>query len=106
MILVNTPAIDPKARFFAMRKAVKAFTDSMLDLIVTPSVSKLVDFYNKDELIYFGPDEQIIPSDIEWMVHRAGVRGYPIPDAVMSSKKVGVVMLSYLKCTKDRRQLL
>lgn len=31
------------------------------------------------ELIYFGPDEQIIPSDIEWIVNRAAVRGYPIP---------------------------
>mmetsp|Transcript_27165 Transcript_27165/g.55373 ORF Transcript_27165/g.55373 Transcript_27165/m.55373 type:complete len:1060 (-) Transcript_27165:115-3294(-) len=86
VILVNTPLIEPSARPFAMRKAVKAFTDSMLDLIVDDSVSKLVDFYNKDELIYFGPDEQIIPDDIEWMVQRAAVRGYPLPAAVMSSK--------------------
>lgn len=88
VILVNTPVIEPSARFFAMRKAVKAFTDSMLDLIVEDSVKGLVDFYNKSELIYFGPDEQIIPSDIEWIVMRAAQRGYPIPAAFMSSKKV------------------
>lgn len=45
---VNTPSIEVKDRFFAMRKAVKAFADSMLDLIVKDSVKNLVDFYNKD----------------------------------------------------------
>jgi len=87
VILVNTPNIEPKARFFAMRKAVKAFSDSMLDLIVKDSVAGLVDYYNKDELIYFGPDEQIIPQDIDWIVARAAVRGYPLPAAFMSSKQ-------------------
>jgi len=87
VILVNTPNIEPKARFFAMRKAVKAFSDSMLDLIVKDSVAQLVDYYNKDELIYFGPDEQIIPQDIDWIVARAAVRGYPLPAAFMSSKQ-------------------
>ena len=48
-----------------------------------------VDHYGKDELIYLGPDEQIIPSDIDWITQRAAERGYPIPAAFMSSKKVG-----------------
>jgi glutamate dehydrogenase len=87
VILVNAPAIEPSMRQFAMRKAIKAFTDAMLDLMVKDSVTKLVDFYKKDELIYFGPDEQVIPYDIEWIVGRAAVRGYPIPDALMSSKQ-------------------
>mmetsp|Transcript_19339 Transcript_19339/g.32807 ORF Transcript_19339/g.32807 Transcript_19339/m.32807 type:complete len:724 (+) Transcript_19339:132-2303(+) len=87
VILVNTPTIEVANRQFAMRKAVKAFTDSMLDLIVSDSVSKLVDFYQKDELIYFGPDEQIVPEDIEWIISHAAVRGYPLPDAFMSSKR-------------------
>lgn len=87
VIVVNTPAIaDKNSKFFAMRKAVKAFSDSLLDLIVKDSVSNLVDFYGKDELIYLGPDEQIIPADIEWIISRAGQRGYPIPAAFMSSK--------------------
>lgn len=87
VILVNTAALHEDDRFFAMRKSVKAFSDSMLDLMVKDSVKNLVDYYRKEELIYFGPDEQIIPSDLEWIVKRAGERGYPIPDAVMSSKK-------------------
>eukprot|EP01033_Poteriospumella_lacustris_P003883 gene3883-2760_t len=88
VILINTPAIpDSNNKVFAMRKSVKAFSDALLDLIVKDSVSKLVDFYGKDELIYLGPDEQIIPSDIEWIINRAGQRGYPLPAAFMSSKK-------------------
>lgn len=86
VILVNTPAIEASAHSFAMRKAVKAFTDSMLDLLVQDNVKQLVDFYKKDEVIYFGPDEQIIPYDIAWIVSRAGARGYPLPDSLMSSK--------------------
>jgi glutamate dehydrogenase len=88
VILINTPVIpDQGNKFFAMRKAVKAFSDALLDLIVKNSVSNLVDFYGKDELIYLGPDEQIIPSDIEWIITRAAQRGYPLPAAFMSSKK-------------------
>lgn len=87
VVLVNTPVIPEAARAFAMRKSVKAFVDSLLDLTVTSSVKELVDFYGKDELIYLGPDEQVIPADIEWIVKRAGERGYPVPDAFMSSKK-------------------
>jgi glutamate dehydrogenase len=87
VILVNTPGMNESTKFFAMRKSVKAFADSLLDLIVADSVKNLVDLYNKDELIYLGPDEQIIPSDIEWIISRAAERGYPIPAAFMSSKK-------------------
>lgn len=88
VVLVNTPSIEPNKRFFAMRKCVKAFTDSVLDLMVKDSVAGLVDLYGKDELIYLGPDEQVIPFDIDWICHRAAQRGYPIPAAFMSSKKV------------------
>ena len=88
VILVNTPSIDANKRFFAMRKAVKGFADSMLDLIVEDSTAGLVDRFGKQELIYLGPDEQIIPSDIDWITQRAAERGYPIPAAFMSSKKV------------------
>ncbi|RYG70422.1 hypothetical protein EON64_00215 [archaeon] len=86
VVLVNTPAIPSAARSFALRKSVKAFVDSLLDLTVSDSVKNLVDFYGKDELIYLGPDEQVIPADIEWIIQRAAERGYPIPDAFMSSK--------------------
>lgn len=87
VVLVNTVGMNPSTKFFAMRKSVRGFSDALLDLIVKDSVQHLVDFYGKDELIYLGPDEQIIPSDIEWIIERAGQRGYPIPAAFMSSKK-------------------
>lgn len=33
-----------------------------------------------------GPDEQVIPDDINWVISRAGKRGYGVPAAFMSSK--------------------
>eukprot|EP00595_Chromulina_sp_UTEXLB2642_P000372 CAMPEP_0196762282 /NCGR_PEP_ID=MMETSP1095-20130614/1684_1 /TAXON_ID=96789 ORGANISM="Chromulina nebulosa, Strain UTEXLB2642" /NCGR_SAMPLE_ID=MMETSP1095 /ASSEMBLY_ACC=CAM_ASM_000446 /LENGTH=572 /DNA_ID=CAMNT_0042112867 /DNA_START=1492 /DNA_END=3210 /DNA_ORIENTATION=+ len=87
VILVNSPAISESSRFFSSRKCVKSFTNTILDLIVSDSVKQLVDLYGKDELIYLGPDEQIIPFDIDWICNRAAQRGYPIPAAFMSSKK-------------------
>eukprot|EP00747_Dinoflagellata_sp_TGD_P079486 gnl/TRDRNA2_/TRDRNA2_160526_c1_seq1.p1 gnl/TRDRNA2_/TRDRNA2_160526_c1~~gnl/TRDRNA2_/TRDRNA2_160526_c1_seq1.p1 ORF type:complete len:859 (-),score=145.51 gnl/TRDRNA2_/TRDRNA2_160526_c1_seq1:154-2703(-) len=79
------PDVD---RHYAMRKAVKAFTDSMLDLIVNTEETQkyVVDRLGFDELLYLGPDEQVLPEDINWIIRRAGQRGYPIPNAFMSSK--------------------
>jgi len=88
VVLVNSPMIPVNSRFFAMRKSVKAFSDSVLDLICKESVARITDYYGKEELIYLGPDEQIIPSDIDWICDRAAKRGYPIPAAFMSSKKL------------------
>jgi glutamate dehydrogenase len=68
VVLVNSPSINPAYKEFAMRKSVKAFTDSILDLIVKDSLSGLVDHLGKDELIYLGPDEQVIPWDIDWIM--------------------------------------
>lgn len=87
VVLLNAPKIPANDRFFAARKSIKAFTDSILDLIVKDSLAGIVDHYGKDELIYLGPDEQVIPSDIDWITTRAAQRGYPIPAAFMSSKK-------------------
>ena len=55
----------------------KYFGDGLLDLI-TPDEevrSQLVDYWGQPELLYLGPDEHIIPSDINWLVERAAVRG-------------------------------
>ena len=69
-------------------RCVKAFVNSILDLIVqVPEVKQLVvDRFGKDELIYLGPDENITPAHIEWIVERARRRGYSMPTAFMSSK--------------------
>ena len=69
-------------------RSVKAFVNSILDLI-TPdqaTTSKVVDRLNHKELIYLGPDENITPKLIDWVVDRARRRGYPMPTALMSSK--------------------
>jgi len=38
------------------------------------------------ELLYLGPDENITPFDIEWVISRARTRGYSMAAAFMSSK--------------------
>ncbi|CAH0517460.1 unnamed protein product [Peronospora belbahrii] len=82
------PVGDVAPRDFIIRKSVKAFSDALLDLNTTDEAvkEKIVDYYGKDELIYLGPDENIIPEDIVWMTKRAGYRGYPVPRAFISSK--------------------
>eukprot|EP00941_MAST-03F_sp_MAST-3F-sp1_P003753 g3753.t1 len=77
--------VDPH---FLVRKSVKAFTDTILDLIspVDHVKAHIVDKLGKDELLYLGPDENIIPQDIIWMAKQAEKRGYPIPPAFISSK--------------------
>mmetsp|Transcript_39648 Transcript_39648/g.73037 ORF Transcript_39648/g.73037 Transcript_39648/m.73037 type:complete len:1251 (+) Transcript_39648:78-3830(+) len=89
VVLIDSCSLPSAAhRELVMRKSVKAFTDSMLDLIVsTPTTEAgVVDYLKKEELVYLGPDEQVIPDDINWIVSRAAQRGYPIPSAFMSSK--------------------
>ncbi len=69
-------------------RCVKAFADGLLDLI-TPDPKtreRVVDLFGKEELLYLGPDENITPDLIEWIVERARRRGYPLPNAMMSSK--------------------
>ncbi|RLN59394.1 hypothetical protein BBJ29_008502 [Phytophthora kernoviae] len=82
------PVGDVAPRDFIIRKSVKAFSDALLDLNTTDEAvkEKIVDYYGQDELIYLGPDENIIPDDIVWMTNRAAYRGYPIPRAFISSK--------------------
>jgi glutamate dehydrogenase len=69
-------------------RCVKAFVDSILDLITPdPSTRSLVvDRFGKPEFIYLGPDENITPDHIEWIVARAKRRKYGMPTAFMSSK--------------------
>jgi glutamate dehydrogenase len=75
-------------RDFVMRKSVKAFTDSILDLVVQTDEtrSNIVDYYGKPEVLYLGPDENVIPDDINWIIQQAARRGYDTPAAFMSSK--------------------
>ena len=60
-------------------QCVRAFTESILDL--TTASPLMVDYLGKEELIYLGPDENIIPQDIEWIINRAVQRNYILPQA-------------------------
>lgn len=62
VVLVDTCSLGSAAeKDLVLRKSVKAFTDSMLDLIVsTPETKeKVVDLLGRQELVYLGPDEQV-----------------------------------------------
>lgn len=71
-----------------LERSVKGFVDSLLDLITPDPRTRrfVVDRHNMNELLYLGPDENITPALIEWIVDRAKRRGYGIPTALMSSK--------------------
>mmetsp|Transcript_2723 Transcript_2723/g.5626 ORF Transcript_2723/g.5626 Transcript_2723/m.5626 type:complete len:1061 (-) Transcript_2723:680-3862(-) len=69
---------------FMVRKCVRAFTDGLLDLTIKDP--RVVDYYNRDEILYLGPDENIIPQDIDWIIQQGIKRNYNLPQALMSSK--------------------
>ena len=80
-----TILLEPEA---GIDRCVKSFIDSLLDLITPDETTRerIVDRFGQNELIYLGPDENITPRHIQWMVRRAGLRDYPMPNAFMSSK--------------------
>ena len=84
--LVNTPNMRVDDRYLECRKAVRGCVDAILDVTVRDSVERMVDHYGKEEQIFLGPDEQVVPSDCDWICQRAGERNYPTPMAFMSSK--------------------
>lgn len=71
-----------------VERSVKGFVDALLDLITPdPATRKqIVDRFGQEELLYLGPDENITPQLIDWIVDRAKRRGYATPTALMSSK--------------------
>lgn len=72
-------------------EAVKAAVSGLLDLIVTdPQTGALtdgiIDYYEKDEIIYLGPDENLTDDLIVWIIEHALHRKYKYAYAFMSSK--------------------
>lgn len=60
-------------------RAGRDFVDGLLDLVIESSG-------NAHELLYLGPDENVSPQLIEWIVNRSRERGYPYAESLMSSK--------------------
>ncbi len=72
-------------------RCVKAFVGGILDLITPDPATRacVVDRLGRDEFIFLGPDENITPAHIEWIVAHAASRKYPLANAFMSSKPNG-----------------
>ena len=88
VVLVDSPAVNKHYHEVLKRKSVRSFVDSILDLTVEDDLFRrtVVDRYGKEEVIFLGPDEQVVPADIEWIIKHAAKRGYGIPATFMSSK--------------------
>ena len=69
-----------------INRAVKGFIDGLLDLMVPDPSSPQVDRLGRTETLYLGPDENITPEHIVWIVDRARQRGHKLAGAFMSSK--------------------
>jgi glutamate dehydrogenase len=73
-------------------QAVRAAVNALLDLLVTEDEShegttkEQVTYYDKEEIIYLGPDENVTNELIVWITEHAARRGYPYARAFMSSK--------------------
>ena len=75
-------------------QAVKGSVNALLDLLVEEAESheaneKLVTYYDKTEIIYLGPDENMTNDLITWIPEQAARRGYRYASAFMSSKPGG-----------------
>ena len=74
------------------QQAVRGAVNAMLDLLVAKDESddthggSIVSYYDKEEIIYLGPDENITNDLIEWVPVQAARRGYRYAAAFMSSK--------------------
>jgi glutamate dehydrogenase len=62
----------------------KAFSNTLLELLTTRP--QMRSYLGAEEVLYFGPDENVSNQLIEWIVQRAAQLGYRMPTAVMSSK--------------------
>jgi glutamate dehydrogenase len=67
-------------------RAFKGFADGLLDLLVRDPGGTVVNRFGRPETLYLGPDENITPDLIEWVVARAAQRGHTLAASFMSSK--------------------
>lgn len=71
-------------------QAVRGAVNALLDLLVPDdelhATTSVVSYYDKDEIIYLGPDENMTNDLIKWIPEQAARRGYQYANAFMSSK--------------------
>ena len=78
-VIVSSPDIT-------VARAFKGFADGLIDLLVEDPGHRVIDRYGRPETLYLGPDENITPDLIEWVVARAERRGHKLAASFMSSK--------------------
>jgi glutamate dehydrogenase len=73
--------------------AQQSFCDALLDLLVWDDqkhvlvTTNVVDYHGKEELVFLGPDENMLNQMIEWISLRSEERGYRVGLSFMSGKK-------------------
>ncbi|MCB9229498.1 MAG: NAD-glutamate dehydrogenase [Deltaproteobacteria bacterium] len=73
-------------------RVVRGGINALLDLLVPDdeihdaNSRKKVSYYDKEEIIYLGPDENMTNDLIEWVPKHAAKRGFPYAEAFISSK--------------------
>lgn len=74
-------------------RAAKGAVNAMIDLLVKKeeayegqSSEKIISYYDKEEIIYLGPDENVSNDLIVWITEQAARRKYKYAKAFMSSK--------------------
>ena len=73
-------------------RVVRGAVNALLDLLVESDESleekssSLLKYYEQEEIIYLGPDENMTNDLISWIAHQAYRRGYKYARAFMSSK--------------------
>lgn len=73
-------------------RAVKSAINALLDLLVQGDEAhesksdRIISYYDKSEIIYLGPDENVTNELINWIPEQAARRGYRYAAAFMSSK--------------------
>lgn len=84
-VLLIRPEIDKER---AIHGAINAFLDLLVSMDESHEnqLSQQVRYYNEDEIIYLGPDENVSDTMIEWVAAQAHRRGYRYANAFVSSK--------------------
>jgi len=89
-VCVVEPYGNPAVDHHLQRKSIKAFSDTLLDFMSDkPEVAEHITGAHAgglQDIVYLGPDENVIPADINWMTDRAVARGYKYASAFISSK--------------------
>lgn len=73
--------------------AQRSFCDTILDLVLWNEQKQCLraevvkDYYGQEELIFLGPDENMLDQMIDWISSRSLERGYRVGKAFMSGKK-------------------